>query len=206
MFAVYEIVNRVTGKRYIGSSVNVTRREKHHWYCLRLGQHRNRKLQNSWKSHGEQAFQFKVLGKVDSHSEMLELEQLLIDDLQAVSQGYNLNPVAAHIGGLPKSEEHRRNIGLARLGKRNTPESIKRMSEAAKRRGPIYRSPEAYEKGAAKRRGQKRSPEFCAKMREIALARGPRPPWSAEDREKIRQRRLGTKLINGKFLKVNQDA
>ncbi len=205
-FAVYEIRNANTGKRYIGSSINVKRREKYHFYQLKRGDHGCKKLQASWNKHGKEAFSFRVVGWANTHSEMVELEQFLIDENDSVQHGYNVNPVAAHIGGLPKTAEHRRKIGEGRRGKTHTEEAKAKMRAAAIARGPIRRTPESYAKAAVKLRGQKRSAEFREHMRQVALARPKRAPLSLAQRQAIAERRRGTRLINGKFVKVTENA
>ena len=205
-FAVYEIRNANTGKRYIGSSTNVKRREKYHFYQLKRGNHGCNKLQASWIKHGAEAFCFKVIAWAKNHLEMVELEQFLIDENDSVRQGYNINPVAAHIGGLPKTAEHRRKIGEAHRGKLHTEETKAKIRTAIIARGPIQRTPESYARAAIKLRGQTRSAEFREKMKQIALARPKPAPRSLAYRQACAERRRGTKLINGKYVKVTENA
>jgi group I intron endonuclease len=205
-FFVYEIRNKTSEKRYVGSTVNFKRRHEQHLWALRNDRHHSAKLQNSWNKHGADAFNFKLIASENSEARMIELEQFLLDEGQLVKKGYNINPVANNVGLLPKSEEHRRKIGLGRLGKRNTPESLQRMSESAKRRGPIKRSKESYERGAAKVRGRKMSEEVRAKLREAFKMRKPRLPMTVETKAAIAASKVGRKLINGKFVKVDQNA
>jgi len=203
VFAVYEIRNQANRKRYVGSTIDLQRRHLQHLKGLKTNTHHSEKLQRAWNKYGEAAFTFNLIAELPTKSEMIELEQFLLDEAELTTNGYNINPVADNVGLLPKSDEHRRKIGLSRLGKRNTPESRKLMSKAAKKRGPVRRSSESYAKAAIKLRGQKRSLEFREKMRQIALNRPKRPPMSPEARQAIVERRTGTKLINGKFVKVS---
>jgi group I intron endonuclease len=202
-FAVYEIRNKANDKRYVGSTIDLERRHGQHIKLLESNSHHSAKLQNAWNKYGANAFTFQLIANLPCKAEMLELEQFLLDEAELTAKGYNINPVANNVGLLPKSEEHKRNIGRARLGKRNTLEARQRMSEAAKRRGPIKRTAESYALAAIKLRGKKRSDEFKERMRQIALNRPKRPPMSLEARQSIAERRIGTKLINGKFVKVS---
>lgn len=56
---VYEIVHRDSGRRYIGSSINVTYRLQRHRCDLRAQRGRSPALQNAWDKHGESAFDFR---------------------------------------------------------------------------------------------------------------------------------------------------
>lgn len=58
---IYEIKNRVNGKRYIGSSNNITRRWRQHRHCLRNNRHRNDYLQKAYNKYGEENFTFSVV-------------------------------------------------------------------------------------------------------------------------------------------------
>ena len=55
---IYEIVNTVTGKRYVGSAVNLEKRELSHFSGLRRGDHRKAHFQHSFDKYGESAFEF----------------------------------------------------------------------------------------------------------------------------------------------------
>lgn len=45
---IYEIVNTINGKRYVGSAVSLKRRWVDHRRDLRAGKHHSRHLQNAW--------------------------------------------------------------------------------------------------------------------------------------------------------------
>lgn len=58
---IYEIINKVNGKKYIGQSVNVKRRLSDHKRCLRSNIHHNKYLQSAWNKYGENNFEFNIL-------------------------------------------------------------------------------------------------------------------------------------------------
>ena len=62
---IYCIKNVVTGKMYIGSSINIAGRWKQHRYQLNTNRHENHYLQHSWNKHGEGSFEFSILEVVD---------------------------------------------------------------------------------------------------------------------------------------------
>lgn len=49
---IYMIVNKVNGKRYVGSSRNCHRRKSEHLSRLRRNAHINSKLQAAWNKYG----------------------------------------------------------------------------------------------------------------------------------------------------------
>lgn len=82
---IYEISNRVNGKRYVGSTIGHPRlRWNTHKSRLRLGKHHSYKLQSAWNSFGQHAFDFKVLLICEKH-QMLGYERELIK-----SASYNI--------------------------------------------------------------------------------------------------------------------
>lgn len=78
---VYQIINTLTGKRYIGaSSYNIGYRIKRHLTDLREGKHNNIFLLGAWKAYGESAFQTQVLEKLDCENLSTEDRKLLVID------------------------------------------------------------------------------------------------------------------------------
>lgn len=114
---IYMLVNKVTGKRYVGSSRNCARRKSEHISKLCRGAHINKKLQAAWNKYGEDAFEFVVAFSVLNVDQIETIEQQFLDEMQAVATGYNLAPVAGNTAGW-----------------KAPPETRKRMSDAAKKR------------------------------------------------------------------------
>lgn len=56
---VYQIRNRINGKRYIGESVSIAKRFAEHKRDLRKGNHHCKRLQADWKRYPEIAFKFR---------------------------------------------------------------------------------------------------------------------------------------------------
>ena len=75
---VYQIRNIINDKRYIGSSINLKKRQAEHRRRLRDDCHRNQHLQNAWDKHGEDAFIFETIAY--THPALcLRLEQAALD-------------------------------------------------------------------------------------------------------------------------------
>ena len=109
---VYEIVNKASGERYIGSAVHFQSRWKAHVKELRRNTHHAPYLQYSWNKHGEDAFEFRKL-LVCSRANLLVYEQLLLD---AFKPKYNTCKIAG-----------------SRLGVKLTSSDKTRISEKVKR-------------------------------------------------------------------------
>lgn len=80
---VYGITNSINGKRYVGSSSQLSRRKAEHFRALRRGRHYNAHLQRSFSKYGESAFVFEILEYCDK-SFILEREQYWIDHSESL--------------------------------------------------------------------------------------------------------------------------
>lgn len=138
---IYQIVTKHNGKRYVGSSFDIERRELEHCRDLRNQRHHSKYLQRVYNKYGKDNLQHEVL--ITCHSDMLLwYEQQFLDQLKPE---YNSNPSArSRLGskaseetrlkmslarkGKPFSDEHRSNMSKARLGKRMTEEARRRLS------------------------------------------------------------------------------
>lgn len=103
MSGIYEILNKVTGGRYIGSSYNIDERIKNHKSLLRRGCHHSIKLQRSWNKHGESMFEFNFLEECEE-SLLNQREQYYIDNY-GFKNLYNVKPTAGSNRGykMPQS-------------------------------------------------------------------------------------------------------
>ena len=146
---VYAIRNSRDNKVYVGQSVEMGVRLAHHRRLLRRGVHTNPHFQNAWNRDGEEAFGWEVLAEAPA-SKLASLEGRFCADLRALDRhfGYNIEEVDLN-GNYTKSEEHRRKISKAHLGKKQGPPSAatrKRLSITMKllRQGadnPAYGKP-----------------------------------------------------------------
>ena len=58
---VYKITNKINGKFYIGSSINITDRELRHKSDLSCGTHHSKHLQRAYDKYGKENFKFEIL-------------------------------------------------------------------------------------------------------------------------------------------------
>ena len=75
---VYQIRNRVNGKVYIGSSINLKGRLKDHLGYLKRNKHDNPKLQHSFNKYGIDNFVFEII-EFCEREDRFNVEQYWID-------------------------------------------------------------------------------------------------------------------------------
>ncbi|MDO8651319.1 MAG: GIY-YIG nuclease family protein [Undibacterium sp.] len=61
---VYAIRNKITGRALVAGSTNVQGALNRHQFELRCGHHRNARLAQDWREHGERNIQFEILDLV----------------------------------------------------------------------------------------------------------------------------------------------
>lgn len=138
---IYSIENTDSGKVYIGSSINISRRIGEHLRMLHRGEHENKYLQAAWNKYGESKFTFNIKFFCEI-SELIEQEQKFIDaytEKMGWRNLYNLNPEASSALGrkhteqsLKKMSEQQSGDGNGFYGKKHTQESIEKMSASHK--------------------------------------------------------------------------
>jgi hypothetical protein len=95
---VFQIRNKINGKLFIGSSMDLTAI----WHAQKLqldfGMHQNTMLQNDWKEFGSENFVYEIIEEikysedkpVNYEKEIKTLEELIIEELQPFeNKGYN---------------------------------------------------------------------------------------------------------------------
>lgn len=127
---VYEIVNNVNGKKYVGVANDLVNRFSVHRTRLRKGVSHSRVLQNAWNKYGEQSFTFKPL-IICSKEDAAMYETKLIGSGDYV---YNvaITPVSGRPKGSKTSDEGRRNMSICRIGKKPSDETRAKLSAARK--------------------------------------------------------------------------
>jgi hypothetical protein len=91
---IYQILNTVNGKRYIGQSTNISRRWAEHLDLLTKGLHHSSKLQREWNQYGEVKFKFQVLKEVTDTANLDLIEEEYIQKFNSYHGGYNSSPKA----------------------------------------------------------------------------------------------------------------
>jgi group I intron endonuclease len=162
-----------------------------HQKKLQQKKHFNRYLQRAWNKYGEDSFVFEVL-LICHPSECVKNEQLLIDSLNSVKNGYNIIPTAGSWYGMKHTEEARKKIseskkniseetrariGAASKGRICSEETRAKISATGKGRNfsAETRRPETRAKNAAAQRGKKYSMETRNKISEARKRRSKTP-------------------------------
>lgn len=191
---IYKITCTANKKIYIGSTIDLQRRQYEHFTKLRLNKHINTILQNAWNKYGESAFTFEVLEIVLPMS-LTAREQYWLNKLKPFGKkGFNINSDAASVmSGRKHSPETLEKMRQSHLGKKMSPEAIEKTRQANLGR---KQSPEHIEKMRQIHLGKKRSPEVRAKLSQAQLGKHHNlgRKASLETREKMRQIHLGKKM------------
>ena len=58
---IYFIRNKINGKIYVGSAINLKRRKWEHFTRLERNEHHNEYLQRSWNKYGKENFEFLII-------------------------------------------------------------------------------------------------------------------------------------------------
>lgn len=146
---VYKITNTINGKLYIGSSIDLKKREYAHFYNLRNNTHDSKYMQNVFNKFGENILIFSIIEYVENVDILLDREQYWIDYYNVCDRryGYNTCPTAGNrLGcltsdetkvklskinmGKKLSDEHKMKIKKGNMGKKVSNESRKKMSIA----------------------------------------------------------------------------
>lgn len=129
---IYQIINLVNGKIYVGSAKNLARRQRQHWHELRYNKHQNRYLQNSWNKHKEENFNFEVLQTVKDPKSLISCEQFFMDRLCCTDRkyGYNISPSAQSNLGFKQSNSAKKKLSKAHTGKKLSDEHRKNITKA----------------------------------------------------------------------------
>lgn len=136
---IYKITNTTNGKVYVGSAVNFDTRWKEHIRELRKGTHHSSALQNAWNKYGEEKFEFSIIEECErTRKVLLGREQYWMDTLESVAKGYNIAKTAGSQLGMKQSPEAIAARVEKNTGKKRTPETRARMSEAQSNRSPEW--------------------------------------------------------------------
>ena len=140
---IYRIINKINGKGYTGSAVDLEDRWACHKSLLLRGKHHSKHLQRAWNKDGKDSFEFIMIEQIFDVNLLIEREQYWIDFYKSYDQkfGYNMLPKAGsrlgskHTEETKKkmrnrviSEEQKERLRLARLGTKLSKETRKKMS------------------------------------------------------------------------------
>lgn len=129
---IYAIRNKINGKVWVGQAKNISNRWNTHRYAFRKGKNSPR-FQHAWNKYGEENFEYSVLEECECKKDVLcEREQYWIDFYKSCDDrfGYNIASIANSSLGTKRTEEQRKRIGAAQIGKRVSEETKEKMRKA----------------------------------------------------------------------------
>lgn len=160
MIGVYAVVNKITQQRYIGQSMNISKRFVEHKGMLKNGNHSNIYLQQAWDLYGSNNFDFVILEECTPDI-LLEREDFWINYYGGINSdgvynllishecgGHNIETrcrVSAtlrgfyannthHSKGAKLSEQTRLHMSKSRTGHKHSPETKLKISLSQKGR------------------------------------------------------------------------
>jgi len=136
---IYLITNLTNFKKYVGYTKRdpIIRWKEHMMSANKIGNSKF-KIHQAIAKYGRDTFSFRVIDTCVNPSEGKELEKYYISELDTFKNGYNSTLGGDGTYGIrtlaPKSEEHKRKIGLAHKGKLVSSETKSKLSKSASRR------------------------------------------------------------------------
>lgn len=171
---VYAIINRVTGNRYIGASVDVHDRWLHHRNALRRGVHRSKVLQREWDRFGESSFRLRILLSCKPDRVLLDKHELKAIRASDPSRLLNANPTNITLRGHKRSEAFKRKIGASSRGRKHSDATRAKMSAA--------------HAGRQYTLGYKHDDEFRRKRSEYMLVNNPNDDPAVRQKKSIKMK------------------
>lgn len=187
---VYAIVNSGNGNCYIGSSANIETRWGKHIHLLNKGKHHSPHLQHAWSKYGVDSFGLVIL-LICERKMLLKAEQNLLDTLHPE---YNVCVVAGSKSGTPRTDETKKKLSAANMGKKQSEETRRKRSLALKGR---KRSDEFRKQDSISHTGILKGPHTDEAKRKISAAHKGKP-LSEKNKRGISAAMIGNKNTLGK--------
>jgi group I intron endonuclease len=126
MIGIYEIINKDTGKRYIGSSKQIEKRWEQHLQALEKGEHHSILLQRAWNKYGKECFEFTIKEEC-KEEELLVKEQKYLD----LKPEYN---IGAQASGGDNLSNHPNREEIIERRVQTSKDSLKKLSKEDRKR------------------------------------------------------------------------
>lgn len=193
---IYSIRCLANNKIYVGQSKNIYSRYKAHLRELKLNEHTNVILQNSWNKYGPNNFIFKV--EEYCSKEELNSKEIEHFDKYKNNSAFNIAPVGVQgvrktgYKGRKHTEETKKKISEAHKGMKYTKEQLDQIKETKIKNGTTHpkRKPlkqETKNKISAAHKGKKATEETKAKLSKAHKGK----KHTEETKKKMSASRLG---------------
>lgn len=123
---VYLLINKESGKSYVGSSVNLKKRFTQYFNIKYLMLHSNMAISRALLKYGYLKFKLEIIEYCDS-KDLLKREQYYIDLLKPE---YNILKTAGSLLGFKHTEKTRTKMSISKTGYKHTDETRAKMSTA----------------------------------------------------------------------------
>lgn len=115
---IYQIVNNVTQKRYVGCASCVRTRINGHISDLEKNKHRNQYLQRAWNKYGRNNFSISLI-QICSKDDLFLFEDYWVRVLKVLDREFGYNIMETNPYGSPQhSEETKEKLRVAHKGKK----------------------------------------------------------------------------------------
>jgi group I intron endonuclease len=173
---IYKIQSGIMPNRiYIGSAVNIEHRWLAHLYDLRKNRHHSGKLQNHYNKYGESDLIFSIIVGCAKEN-LISYEQFYID---ALNPYFNICKVAGNCEGIKLTEEHKKKISLALVGRKCSEETKRKISLRHKGRISPNKSVPMSEEQKAKLRIANKGQIMTDEQRlKCSIAHKGKPSWN----------------------------
>lgn len=166
---IYEILNKINNKRYIGQSTNIYRRWREHQNNLDKQIHQNKYLQAAWDKYGSDAFEFNIV-EICIVEDLDERECFYIEKYNTKNREYGYN---FKEGGSHCTDEARKNMSIAQKNKWTDEMRLQKSIQMSGENNPFFGKHHTKETG-----------EKIAKANKMRQ-------WTEESKEKARQTLTG---------------
>lgn len=201
---VYLIICVPLQKFYVGQTNCTYKRWGFHKFQLRQGSHDTKALQKDWDEHGESEFKFVLVRKIESKSDRLKLESLIIQRLNSTNPNLGYNK--AEFGNrCPHSVTTREKMSKIARERNKRPEYKKMLIERANSQhaaGTLHNTPEGLKKTGAKLKGKKLSAEHVKKIVHSCKDRNEQLKAAARKSVLARGMQLKSKVGSEDFLRL----
>jgi group I intron endonuclease len=121
------IITSPSGKKYVGSSIDVPKRWRDHIFNLTRGSHHSKALQSAANKYGIENLKFEQILCCKPEF-LIEFEQKFIDE---ILPSHNILKIAGSVLGVKRSPETRAKKSISMMGK-TSPNKGKKMSDEQK--------------------------------------------------------------------------
>lgn len=127
---IYYILNKISNKYYIGSSLNVMKRLHQHEILLSKNIHFNTHLQFSFNKYGKHNFEFSIIESCDAKN-LIEKENFWIAQYKSNNRefGYNVRLETTTNRGIKHSVSTREKLRISHLGKKRSQELNEKIAK-----------------------------------------------------------------------------